>query len=336
MNNNRSNFVYNTGADGSIEAGAGVGGGGASGSGTGASSYCFIIGAGCCIRTGTPHVLEGSDFVANNRGNFAHNNGGNSASGAGGAGVGSGAGVTVPSYCYMLGGGIYILSNSIEIQGCRCEANNLQNLSYNVGGQLSASVGAGVGDGGSATAGSGNCYIIGGGIYLSADGNTLSGCDFVANNTNNLIENSSISPTGSVYQDLAGIYVGAASCNVVHSCEMTANATCALQLGSPINTAFNTLTDNLIMNCSVQGTSDCSQSAQLDGLVSYAATTTNLFEGNIVENCYNGFVAATESLDIFLRNKAYNNAAQYVNITRLPVVHASATAANPACNLAFP
>jgi hypothetical protein len=332
MSNNGMNFIYNVGGSVAHYAAAGVGGGGGGGTdGAVGPGYCSMLGGGCFVNFCTNTAIQSCTFQSNNNSNFNNNTGGNGGL-YGGAGVGSGArNGGVPSYCYCLGGGLYILGIGTKIQECLCAANNVSNLSNNIG----PSGAAGVGDGGY-TVGTGNCYIIGGGVYLSADGNSLEGCGVEANNTNNLVGNSSISPTSQVYQDLAGIYVGASSCNVVNGCDMTANVTCGLQLGSPINTQFNTLADNLIMNCSAQGTTGCGQSAELDGIVSYATTATNWFENNVARNCSNGFVATAGSADVFTANTAYNNGNQYVNVTTLPIINTASTSGNPASNLQVP
>jgi len=99
---------------------------------------------------------------------------------------------------------------------------------------------------------------------------------------------------------------------MVNACDLTANVTCGIQLGSPYSTSYNTLTKNLIMNCFVNGTVDCTISTSLNGIVSYATTTTNIFQNNTVQNCTIGFyVTTTGTPNKFLQNTAYSNTTQY-------------------------
>ena len=330
LNNNIGNLSSNSGGNSFDFGGAGVGGGGGR-----TSATCYTIGGGIDLLN-IGNSIENCNCSLNNSANLSFNTGGVGASNSGGAGVGSGgySAAGISSHCYTIGGGIYLAVGGNTVQACQCTANNTSNLCANSG----QNGGAGVGDGGGSGPGIGNCYTTGGGILLADNNNDVNSCQAALNNTGNLVGNSSITAGNSVYTDAAGIYFGAASYNVVNSSDMTSNVTCGIQVGSPIVTSNNTLTDNLVMNCFVKGTPDNTISSSLDGIVSYATTTTNIFENNVVKNCRRGFVAAaTTALDRFSRNTAFRNTpSQYVNIPLLPVVNTGATGGNPASNLTIP
>ena len=184
-------------------------------------------------------------------------------------------------------------SNNNSIGNCQCNANSTDNLLTNTGGYGSSGSGKAVGNGG-----------IGTGGYA---------------------------PVGTCYTDGAGIYLDAASYNVVNACELTANWTCGVIVGKYSD---YTLTDNLVTNCLVAA-SDFTRSTTLNGIVSYAQTTINYFENNTVKNCLLGFVAAVITADKFFRNTAYNNATQYsASITN--AVSMSGTSTLPGVNVTIP
>jgi hypothetical protein len=326
--NNAENLCLNTGGLGINYGGAGVGGGG----GLGAQNVqCFVQGGGLLIHAGCS--VSGDQTENNNSANLSENTGGAGAVG-GGAGVGGGGGNNGSSSVALslIGGGIYLTGTSNTIQGCQCNANNVSNLQTNTGG-TGTSIGSGVGLGGASSVGAAYNTISIAGIYVTANNTTIQGCQLNLNNIDNLLDNSSV--TGAIKEYMAGVYLSNVSCNVVDSCDMAANVTCGIQLGNSDEEVADAA-NNLIMNCSVQGTTDCSQSTELDGLVSYVTTMTNLFENNIARFCHNGFVAQSVSSDIFSRNTAYNNGNQYVHIASLPVVNTSAITGNPASNITIP
>ena len=203
----------------------------------------------------------------------------------------------------------------------------------NTGGEggPSGTSGAGVGNGGNGNTagGAGSAITSGGGIYVQNNSMVVNGCECSTNSAGNLLNNSSIS--GIAYTVGAGIYLDAASYNVVNACELTANWTCGIIVG---NYSDHTLTDNLVTNCLVVA-SDTVRSTTLNGIVSYAQTTTNYFENNMAKNCLLGFVSAVITADKFFRNTAYNNATQYsASITN--AVSMSGTSTLPGVNVTIP
>ena len=300
-NNIIGNMSYNiSGNNSGSYGGAGVGGGGYSTAGS-----CFITGGGIYLASNN-NIVQGCQCNTNNVSNLSTNTGGSS----GGAGVGSGSysGAGNSVSCSVIGGGIYITGINNSIQGCQCNANNTSNLSSNTAGTGGSPAGVGQGAG---NTGPLQCYIAGGGICVAANNNDVASCQAVANSVGNLLNNSSVTPSGGsvlVCADGAGIYFGAASCNMVNGCDLTANVTCGIQLGSPYLTANNVLSDNLIMDCTVNGSTACAQSTLLDGIVSYATTGTNIVFNNYVKNCLVGYIKTTAaSLDKFIGNTAYEN-----------------------------
>ena len=222
----------------------------------------------------------------------------------------------------MNGGGIYLVGANNYLENCQCNSNNTDNFDTNTGGSgnISAGNGAGVGGGGSGltstdTGGSGTCYTVGGGIFLQGNTTVVNSCGCIANNVNNLLGNSSVGNgsgsypgVGTCYTDGAGMYIDAASDNMIDACDMIINWTSGIVVGKYNN---YTLTDNLVSNCTVNGSTNNTQSTTLNGIVSYAQTTTNIFNNNVVRNCLRGFVAAAVTTDKFLQNTAYNNCTQY-------------------------
>jgi len=364
--NNSDNLCSNTGGNGDIlgGGGAGVGGGGAGiGGSTGVSGTCYTQGGGMYVETTcNNNTFTGCTCANNNTGNLSSNTGGNgsnSGSNGGGAGVGGGGGnddggIGGSGTCYTQGGGVYIETtcDNNTFTSCACTDNNTGNLSFNTGGNGSASGGGGAGvgggGGGNGNGGLGTCYTQGGGVYIDTDSNRndINSCECTTNNTDNLYTNTGgtgLNPgeqvgdggagtggtggIGTCYTDGAGIFLGGASCNVINGCDMVANYTCGIQLGSPFDTGDNTLAENLVMDCSVKGSADCVQSTSLDGIVSYATTGTNVFENNVVRYCNRGFVQTAAAVDTFLRNTAYKNGTQYANISNVASLGTSPSAA---------
>ena len=137
------------------------------------------------------------------------------------------------------------------------------------------------------------------------------------NNGGNLQNNSSVGNGGSVnqgsggigtcYTDAAGIYLGAASYNMVNACDLTVNTTCGVQLGSPYATTDNTLNDNMITHCTINGAINCVTIPTTNGIFSFTSTGTNIIQSNIVKDCSMGLQAATNTNDIFALNNLFNN-----------------------------
>ena len=94
----------------------------------------------------------------------------------------------------------------------------------------------------------------------------------------------------------------------------------------------------ILSNCTINGTTDYSQSTSLIGIASYGAAggLFNIYENNTVINCAIDFQSADNTADVFSRNTSYNNASQYAGITRMPPVNTTATTGNPASNLEIP
>ena len=63
--------------------------------------------------------------------------------------------------------------------------------------------------------------------------------------------------------------LGTASCNMVNACDLTANALSGVQLGSGYTQADNTLTDNVIQDCAVNGAASCGAISTFNGIVTY-------------------------------------------------------------------
>ena len=344
LSNNMNNLSINNngGAGSNGGGGAGVGGGGGGNyvtSGIAQGGGCiYLINGGGAYLTGIGNSMQGCQCAFNNVANLCNNVGGTSGSAGGGAGVGGGGSdADFGGTCTgnINGGGVYLAGANNSVEGCQCSSNNMSNLCTNTGGAGAGDAGGGAGGGGGGSGivagGSGSAIISGGGIYVQNNAMGINGCECNANSTGNLLNNSNIS--GTAYTAGAGIYLDAASSNVVNDCDMTVNWTCGIIVGKYNN---YTLADNLISNCFVDGSTGTTQSTILNGIVSYAQTTTNYFENNTVKNCLQGFVAQTGNSEIYSRNTAYNNGTQYTNVTTLPVVNTSATSGNPACNLAIP
>ena len=355
--------------------GAAVGSGGSSpytgNLGAGGIGTCYLLSAGIFINSSTKNNLNGCICTNNNGTNFCSNRGGNAGNGTGtttnlngggGAGVGGGGGGyntpnTATGICYIAGGGIYLfnVSTGNSISGCSCNNNNLSNLSTNTGGTggtVSAGspggAGAGVGGGGGGyyPGAPGICYTFGCGILFdaSSDGNSIDGCICITNNTGNLSANSNVGNgyagttaggIGICYTDGAGVTLGASSCNSINACDLTANVTCGIQLGSTFSTSVNTLTDNVITNCDIDATLDCTVSPLLNGAVSYATTSTNIFNNIIAIDCLIGFVAQAGTLDKFARNTAYKNTTQYSS-TITNTASISGAPSSPGVNITIP
>ena len=278
---------------------------------------CSITGGGIYLANNN-NIVQGCQCNTNSVSNLSTNTGGGGIGSGGGAGVGSGGnnGSGGSVLCYAIGGGICITNSNNSIEGCQCNANNVDNLSSNTGGSGST-VGAGVGQGGSNT-GPLQCYTVGGGICVASGNiNDIVSCQAVTNNTGNLLNNSSVTLSGGsalVCADGAGIYFGNASWNLAKSCDLTANVTCGIQIGSPYFTTNNTIIDDLIFDCTVNGSTTCVavQPTSLDGIVSYATTNINVVERNFVKNCLVAYIeTSTLGIDRFIRNAAYNNGTQY-------------------------
>ena len=68
----------------------------------------------------------------------------------------------------------------------------------------------------------------------------------------------------------------------------------------------------MIANCVIDGTVDCSISTIVNGIVSYATTSTNIIQNNVVTDCNIGFVTPQPgTFDIITLNNAYKNNTQY-------------------------
>jgi hypothetical protein len=344
-NNNVSNLSNNSGGKGANgNNGGGGGGSGAGGSGgsgglaAGAVGTCYTQGGGIYIN-GASNNLVGCLCVNNNMDNLCSNTGGAGGSGSGnngGAGADVGGGGASNSaaggngLCYTEGGGIYINGNDSSVNGVEANNNNTGNLCSNVV--------HGVGNGGSVGAhsgGVGTCYTVGGGIYLFNNGNSIDSCIGISNNIDNLLSNAP-SAGGTPYTDGAGIYLGPASCNIVNACDLTANVTCGIQLGSPITASYNTLAENMVINCGVNGTTDCTPSTVLNGIVSYATTYTNIIENNFVKDCLVGYIAQSGTVDKFMQNTAYKNIPTQYSSTITNTVSISGISTKPGVNVTIP
>ena len=354
--NNINNFDYNIGGTGAVgTVGSSGGGGAAVGGGAGGFDEpgglgtCSIVGSGILINNAsTGNNINGCECNNNNNNNFCINKGGAGAAtsggtpGGGGAGVGGGGGgygyTGGTGSCFITGGGIFIYNASTNnsINGSLCNNNNTSNLCTNTGGPGGTGgggAGAGVGGGGGGgtvnAGGAATCYTFGGGICFdgSSNGNSIDDSICITNNTGNLSGNSNVGngyngsvSTGGIgicYTDGAGIELGAASCNIVNACELTANALSGVQLGSGYAQADNTLVDNVIMDCAINGAASCGSISTVNGIVTYGSSSpVNLIQNNMVKYCTQAYSATTNSNDIFASNVAKTNLNPYSsNIT---------------------
>ena len=115
---------------------------------------------------------------------------------------------------------------------------------------------------------------------------------------------------GICYTDAAGVFLGAASFNMVNACDLTVNTTCGVQIGSPYATADNTLNDNMITHCTISGAINCVTIPTTNGIFSYTSTGTNIVQSNIVKDCTIGLQAVNNTQDIFALNNLFNNMTQ--------------------------
>ena len=104
---------------------------------------------------------------------------------------------------------------------------------------------------------------------------------------------------------------------MVTSCDLTANVLSGIQLGSGYTTQDNSLADNVVLDCAVNGDATCGSNAIYNGIVTYGTSAaTNIIQNNFVKYCQLGYSATTQSTDIFASNMAKTNFASYSsNIT---------------------